>query len=106
MSQPHATDAEVAAEALGLELAAWLLAVIAGDPAFPHAGLVTDPSAVRVEARWEEAGRLTLCVRVRPDQAGRVIGRAGIVSEQILAPLARRVGARLGLRVALEVAGA
>lgn len=91
---------------LGLELAAWLHATIAGGPGFLHAGLVTDPTAVRVELRWDDSDRLTLVIRVSPSEAGRVIGRGGVVSEQILSPLARRVGARLGLRVSLEVVAA
>ena len=90
-------------EQLGAELACWLRAVVAGAAEFPTVGLVRDPSAVRVEPRWEEADRLTLVVRVRPDEAGRVIGASGRVVDQILGPLVRRVGARLAVRVALEV---
>jgi predicted RNA-binding protein YlqC (UPF0109 family) len=93
-------------ERLGLDLAAWLHAVITGGPGFPHAGLVADSSAVSVSPRWDAPDKLILVVHARPSEAGRIIGRAGAVSEQILAPLARRVGARLGLRVALKVVAA
>jgi predicted RNA-binding protein YlqC (UPF0109 family) len=92
--------------ALGLEMAAWLRAVIAGAAAFPNGGLVSDASAVRVEPRWEEADRLTLILHVQPSEMGRVIGGGGMVVEQILGPLVRRAGARLGLRVSLEVVAA
>jgi predicted RNA-binding protein YlqC (UPF0109 family) len=88
---------------LGAELAAWLRAVIAGGPGFSQAGLVSDGSAVRVEARWEEAERLTLVVNVGQAESGRVIGKGGSTLEN-LRQLTRRVGARLGLPgVSIEV---
>jgi predicted RNA-binding protein YlqC (UPF0109 family) len=94
-------------EELGRELAAWLRTVVAGDPSFPNAGLVTDTSAVHVEPCWDGAGRLALIIRVPVSETGRVIGRGGMVSEGILGPLVRRVGARLGLsRVSIEVVAA
>lgn len=103
MSELGATISTARPPGVGLELAAWLHAVIAGAPGFPNAGLVTDRSAVRVEPRWEQADKLTLVVRVRPSELGRIIGKGGVIAEQILGPLARRAGARLGLRVGVEV---
>ena len=87
------------------QLAAWLHPIPVCGPGFPKDGLIADATSVSVETRWEDADRLTLVVCVPASEAGRVIGREGLVSEQTLGPLARRVGTRLGLRVSLEVVG-
>jgi len=55
-----ATNVTAARVSLGVELAAWLHAVIAGGPGFPHPGLVTDGSAGGTEAEWEGTDRFTL----------------------------------------------
>ena len=90
--------------ALGLELASWLHAVVAGAPGFSGVRLVNDAGSVVIEPRWDGLDAITLVVRVRGrDEMGRVIGRGGTVVEPALRPLTRRVGLRLGLRVGIEV---
>jgi hypothetical protein len=63
--------------------------------------LVDDPDAVQVE---EHRGRSasTLVLRVNPDDAGRVIGKAGRVANAIRT-LIRAVAAQNGERISLEI---
>ena len=91
-------------EELGRDLALWMGAVVAGAPQFPMAGLIS--TSVSVQPRWDDSDRVTLVIHVPSREAGRLIGKGGVISEQILSPLARRAGARLGLRVSIEVVAA
>jgi predicted RNA-binding protein YlqC (UPF0109 family) len=90
-------------EALGRDLALWMRAVVAGAPEFPMAGLISTRVTVFVQPRWDDPDSVTLVIHVPSSEAGRLIGKGGVIAEQILGPLARRAGARLGLRVGVEV---
>jgi predicted RNA-binding protein YlqC (UPF0109 family) len=78
------------AEGLGLELAAWLRAVVGG--------LVAEHSAVGVDVRWLRR-QTNVHGHVPGSDLGRVIGQRGVTLEHVR-QLARCVGARLGVRIA------
>jgi predicted RNA-binding protein YlqC (UPF0109 family) len=95
--------AAVSREDTGRQLAAWLHAVVAGAPSYPSARLVDAAAVVTVTPRWDGPEVLTLVVNARGrDEAGRIIGKRGGMVEHLRC-VAGRIGARLGLRVWVEV---
>jgi hypothetical protein len=89
-------------ERVGLELAGWLSAILAGAPG-SAARFVNDPALLSIAPRWDAPSALTLVVRARDRaETGRCIGRRRAVRDPVEA-LAQRLGERLGLRVGIEV---
>jgi uncharacterized protein len=64
-------------------------------------GLVDDPAAVQVE-KVERDDALVLCLRVAPDDVGKVIGRQGR-TVRALRTVVRAASARENRRVLLEI---
>jgi predicted RNA-binding protein YlqC (UPF0109 family) len=91
-------------QAVGLELASWLHAILAG-VAGSAARFVEDASAVAISPRWDAPHALTLEIRARGHDVGRIIGRRRGVSDP-LAALAQRLGERLGLLIRIQVSEA
>jgi hypothetical protein len=93
-------------ERLGLDLADWLRAILAGPPG-SAARFVDDPASLSISPRWDAPGRaLTLVVHARGRaEAGRCIGRRRGVSDPLEA-LAQRLNERLGLLIRVQMSEA